>query len=248
MLGLREDCGNAGQHVQVQSTDQAQAFDIRQELARRDHPAARLMPTDQRLQGQQLAGFDADDRLEIRQQFVSTLERVAQGPFTLDLVRDFTAHFLVEHRVAVAPGTLDPVHRRIGIAQQVGGLVMELTVGADDTDAAGRKNLMAVDEKRQVERHQDPFGDFDHHIQRGLGRQYRKLIAPQACQHVGLAQTTAQSLGRLHQQQVAKMVAEAVVDHLEAVQIDEHHRQVPALAAEPRPGQIEALLQVGAIR
>ncbi|MNY70991.1 hypothetical protein D3C86_2092390 [compost metagenome] len=68
---------------------------------------------------------------------------------------------------------------------------MELTVGADNTDAAGRKDFIAIDEKRQVKRHQDPFGDFDHHIQRRLGREHRKLIAPQTSQHVGFAQAPA---------------------------------------------------------
>jgi hypothetical protein len=51
VLGSGENRGNAGEHVQVQSADQAQALDIRQELARRDHPAARLAPTDQCFQG-----------------------------------------------------------------------------------------------------------------------------------------------------------------------------------------------------
>lgn len=86
VLGLCEDHCNAGEHVKIQPADQAQTLDIRQELARRDHPAARLMPADQRLKGQQFAAFNADDRLEIRQQFVRTLERVAQGPFALHLV------------------------------------------------------------------------------------------------------------------------------------------------------------------
>ncbi len=67
VLGLGEDHGNAVQHVQVQSTDQAQSLEVRQKLARRDHPAARLMPADQRFKGQQFTAFDADNRLEIRQ-------------------------------------------------------------------------------------------------------------------------------------------------------------------------------------
>ena len=44
------------------------------------------------------------------------------------------------------------------------------------------------------------------------------------------------------------MMAKAVIDHFEAVEIDEHYGQVPAFATEPRPGQIKALLQIGAIR
>ncbi|MNL35831.1 hypothetical protein D3C87_1578830 [compost metagenome] len=107
---------------------------------------------------------------------------------------------------------------------------------------------MAIDEKRQVERHQNPLGDFNHHLQRRLGREHRKLVAAEARQHIGFAQAAAQTVGSLHQQQVTKMMAEAVVDHLETVEVDEHHRQVSAFTAETRPGQIEALLQVGAIR
>ncbi len=55
----------------------------------------------------------------------------------------------------------------------------------------------------------------------------------------------AQPLGRLHEQQVAVMMAEAVVHHLEAVEIDEHHRQLPPVLAISRATPPAAVAAAG---
>jgi len=60
---------------------------------------------------------------------------------------------------------------------------------------------------------------------------------------------TAQPLRYLEQQGVADVVAEGVVDVLETVQVQEHHRQRRALAVAPRRRQclFEASLQVQSV-
>ncbi len=55
-----------------------------------------------------------------------------------------------------------------------------------------------------------------------IGDQY-ELIAAGARQRVALAQDAAQAVGHFFQQFIAAVMAERIVDHLEAVQIDHQH-------------------------
>ena len=64
---------------------------------------------------------------------------------------------------------------------------------------------------------------------------------------VGLAQALAQPLAHEREQAVAGGMAEAVVDRLEAVEVEDHHREQALVA--PRPGQraLEAVLEQRAV-
>jgi hypothetical protein len=62
------------------------------------------------------------------------------------------------------------------------------------------------------------------------GLDHRELVAAQAGHGVALAHAAAQALGGHAQQGVAQRVAQGVVDGLEAVQVDEVHRHLVALA------------------
>ena len=79
--------------------------------------------------------------------------------------------------------------------------------------------------------------------------QDRELVAAQARDEVGRAQHRLQPARQVHQQLVAGLVAEAVVDQLEAVEVEEHHREAllrMALHARDRAHQL--LVEVGAVR
>ena len=65
--------------------------------------------------------------------------------------------------------------------------------------------------------------------------QQTELVAAEAGHRVGLAQAPAEALGHDRQQPVAGGMAEPVVDRLEAVEIEDHHRDLAL--APPRPGQ-----------
>ncbi len=78
--------------------------------------------------------------------------------------------------------------------------------------------------------------------------QDRELVAAQAGDHVLRAHRGHDALGHLHQQLVAGGVADAVVDQLEPVQVQEQHREghaVAQLRALDRAGH--AVEQVGAV-
>ena len=56
-----------------------------------------------------------------------------------------------------------------------------------------------------------------------------------------------QALGDIAQQRVAELVAERVVDHLEAVEIDEQHREPPAVSFGLVDGMVQPLAEHDAV-
>ncbi len=64
--------------------------------------------------------------------------------------------------------------------------------------------------------------------------QDRELVAAEARGEVVLAQRRAQALGDRHEQRVAGRMAERVVDALELVEVEEHHRRRVVVARERR--------------
>ena len=78
--------------------------------------------------------------------------------------------------------------------------------------------------------------------------QHHELVAAEAGDGVARPHERAQALGRLDEQLVADLVAQAVVDDLEAVEVEEQHRagQLAPFDAGQRPRQaIEEELAVG---
>ena len=64
----------------------------------------------------------------------------------------------------------------------------------------------------------------------GLRHQHRELVAGEAGDDVGRPHPFAQHVGDAPDQVVAGLVAELVVDLLEAVDVDDHHRALAAVA------------------
>jgi hypothetical protein len=79
-------------------------------------------------------------------------------------------------------------------------------------------------------------------------QQHRELIAAQPRHHVLGAGHRYDALGHLHQHAVAGGMADAVVDQLEAVQVEEQHGEHrPALALGQRQRILQAIEQVQAV-
>ena len=95
---------------------------------------------------------------------------------------------------------------------------------------------------RRVDRLAQPLGDVDrlalHHDD--------ELVAAEAGEHVVVAQRRAQATGDRLQQLVADLVAEAVVDRLEVVEVDEQHGDLAELGG--REPVVEDVHQVRAVR
>ena len=90
-----------------------------------------------------------------------------------------------------------------------------------DAEAGGHGELVPADADRVLERVQQPS-----RVGLPLGRadQREELVAAEAGERRRRRGVVAQPLGDLDQQRVADGVAEAVVDALEVVEVDEHDR------------------------
>ena len=84
---------------------------------------------------------------------------------------------------------------------------------------------------------EDPLGDGGRLVfVRHVLEQGHELVPAEAGEGVGAPQAGAEPLGHLDEELVADLVAQTVVDHLEAVEIDEQQRVCRAGAGGPGLG------------
>ena len=158
-------------------------------------------------------------------------------------------HLRAEPRPGTAPGEILPVQQESAPALLLGrvqGLVGALDHRVDglavvrvegDADARGHADLVAGSEHRPDQSVEDLGGDHGGVL--GLGdivEQEHELVAAQPGDRVRLAALALQPAGHLDEQGVADIVAEGVVDSLEAVQIEEkdRHPAAPPLGLDHR--------------
>ena len=133
------------------------------------------------------------------------------------------------------------VHRRIGIAQHVGRRdVAETAEG--DADAGARLDVVARDPERPAQHVEQPLGQRHGVVVRpGVVGEDGELVAPEASDDVFRADALLDSARDGDQELVADGVAEAVVDQLEAIEVEEHQAEMMRRLAL---GEAERLLQV----
>jgi hypothetical protein len=165
------------------------------------------------------------------------LDHLAQLGLASETVGHAAVHLLVEDRRAPAAPALGSVHGEVGGADQVG---RAHPVGAQrDPDRDPDAQVAALDAERLLHRAQDPLGDH-----RRLGRlgeplqQHRELVAAQARDGVAGAQRAGDPLGEGDEQLVADGVAEAVVDLLELVEVEEQQRAAVLRLAAGTPQRL----------
>ncbi|MNQ63195.1 hypothetical protein D3C85_775690 [compost metagenome] len=78
-------------------------------------------------------------------------------------------------------------------------------------------------------------------------QQDNELVTAQACHGVDVTQLLLETCGNALEQQVAHRVAEAVVDVLEAVQVDEQHGALVVVVGGIGQGQLQAALEQQAV-
>ena len=76
-----------------------------------------------------------------------------------------------------------------------------------------------------------------------LVHQHGELVAAEPGGGVARAQAAREPVAHDHEQRVAGGVAEAVVDGLEVVEVDEQHRELAAVALEPGRGVVDAVAE-----
>jgi hypothetical protein len=149
-------------------------------------------------------------------------------------------HRAVEQRHAATAAGLGLVHGQVGVAQHlVDRAVAQVAEG--DAHAGARHDLGAVDRQRLAQHVQHALRQAqpDFGVVQRL-QQDGELVAAQPRHQVDGPHAGAQALRHFVQQLVAGHVAQAVVDHLEAVQVQEQHRKAllgpAACVPPPLPG------------
>ena len=236
--GLLEDPG--GERV-----DQAALLGQRDELGRRDDPADRVDPADQGLDVLDLVGAHVDQRLVVQGQLAQRRSVAQLGEDGQPVPVGLVGRGVVDGPAAAGP--LGAVHRDVGALQQHARLVAVLA-GERDADARGQRHGHLGQVERLLEAGQQLARDgarLDRRVQ--VGQADRELVAAQPRDRVGPAQRGAQPLGDLAQQQVAGVVAERVVDVLEAVEVEQQQADVGPVAVGGGQRLLEPVGQQGAV-
>ena len=242
-------CGLAhrlAEHPLADRDDEAALFGHRNELGRRHLAQLRVVPAQQRLGADHAAARQIDLRLVVqpqapqRQRLAHRVVDTHPGPQVDVLVR------LVE-AVAGPAAFLHAVHRLVGVAQQGVHRVAVVRVERD-ADAARHGETQAPMHERA--RH-----GLDHALRDGLGaghvglvKEHHELVAAEPGHGVDLAHAGGDALGHVDQHLVADPVAERVVDVLEAVEVEEQHRERRAVAlrhGQREPGPVRQQAAVG---
>ena len=171
-------------------------------------------------------------------------QRLAEALLELELLDIDAVERRVEEAVLAAPGALGRVHGAVRVADQ-GVDFLGVARGDGDADARAGVQLGAV----QLVARGQVLGQarrpgVDLLFAAVAGQQHHEFVAAEARRLVAGLQQGLDAPGHRLQQQVADAVAEAVVDRLEAVQVDEQHRrQAPpaALLGQGAGGHLDEL-------
>ena len=205
-----------------------------------------MLPAQQGLEADDAAVDDAHLGLVVKLELVAR-ERGAQVVLERDAVAVVGVEVGIEEAVGVLARALDLVHRDVGMARQFfGGAAVAREERDADADRGAELALAEAD--RRTERLQHLARDDLRVL--GLvdvGQQHGELVSAQAGERVAAAQGRRQARGDGAQQGVALGMAEGVVHQLEAVDIDEHHRQRPGAALRLGDREFEPVLEQHAV-
>mmetsp|Transcript_6689 Transcript_6689/g.27999 ORF Transcript_6689/g.27999 Transcript_6689/m.27999 type:complete len:689 (+) Transcript_6689:1417-3483(+) len=219
--GLAREACRAGQHPGAEHADEAGLLGERDELHRRHQAAHRVLPAHQRLGADDAALLQVDLGLQVQAQLVG-LDRMAQlGQQRQRLLAACVQLGVIDQAAALLG--LGGIHGQLGAAQQQVD-VLAMLGKQGDADAGAQVDGFVVDLQRLLEVLQDGQGRLAGGARVGLGQQHRELVARQPREHrMGRRAQRLQALGHALQQPVPDLVAEHVVDMLEAVQVQHQH-------------------------
>ena len=149
---------------------------------------------------------------------------------------------------APAAALLGAVHRGVGVAQEVGRIVVG-ALGERDAEARGDEVVARREHDRLADGLRDALGHPDR-LARAveLLAHDQELVAAEPRHGVGRADRIVQPRRERDQQVVARRVAERVVDQLELVEVEQQHRHRPAVAAAAGERALEPVQGQRAVR
>lgn len=207
--------------------DQAGFFGDADELIRTDHALLRMIPAQQGFQSLQAAAAQAQLRLVEHFQLV-LVQRAAKVVFHEQLVVGLGMQRLGEDLDLVLAVGFRLVQRLPGMLHQ-GFRIASVQRGAGQAQRGTDADQLLVDEQRPVEGMQNLISQAKGVVDLLAVQQDGELVAGEACQHRAARQAVAQPAGEIRQQLVARLMAEAVVDPLEVIDVDQEQAE-PGLA------------------
>ena len=205
-------------------------IDQQPQLVRDRHPDLADVVRAVELAGQRLEHLQVRDRADV----------LAAGVTARRALRVL----LVEEDDSVLAARLRGHHRRLGAGDElarVGGVLGTLGDADRDRDPAGEAEL------DPVEALGEPGRERDRALLAAARDDHGELLAADPADDVGRADARAEVIGELRQHVVADGVAEDVVDLLEVVDVDHHHRDVRVLGRGQRQLPAEPLVEVAVV-
>ena len=226
----------AAQHPFADGHDQAAFLGQGNEFGRRNRAAVRMAPAYQGFHAHDAPARNAELGLIMQRQLIA-FQGVAQRISQLQPVERAGVHFLRVALISVAAAPFHGVRRALRVLDQRDGV---LPVGRINGDAGAERDeeLAPVDPQRFLHVGGNALREPHRRVLNGQGRhQDGKPIAFQTVERAAGAHFIAALQRRLEplahrlQQPVSHRVAEAVVDLLEPVHVEHHHRRTHAFAA-----------------
>ncbi|RMS43781.1 hypothetical protein ALP65_04634 [Pseudomonas aeruginosa] len=218
----------ASQHPVVELVDHAVGFGQADESVRTEQALGRMAPAHQCLQLVYLAVGEGEDRLVVQLQLV-VAQGLAQFLLHLQFLGRPHQQLPAEELRVVAPAGLGLVQGQAGVLQQLLALLAVVRVEAD-ADAGGHHQGAPVQGDGFLHLLHQALREDVRLVVLGEVGEHAELVAGEARHHVAIAQHAADAFGDDLQQLVARVVAEGIVDPLEVIEVEEHHRQ--ALASQ----------------
>ncbi|KAF0133222.1 MAG: hypothetical protein FD152_1688, partial [Xanthobacteraceae bacterium] len=226
--------------------DKAGFLRHRDELGGRHHAPDRMRPADQRLAGGDRQGLQVEQRLEVDSELV-VLEGLTQVHLDGTARLRAAVHlFLVEVQDAFAAG-LGATERHVGALQQLVGIAA-IARRQGDSDRSAADDRLVIDLGDRGQGFDDPRRQAGHLVDGPAAvLEHHELVGAEARHDVAVTNREAQPVRDLHEDRVARRVAQRVVDLLEVVEIDEQHRE-EVVAAGHGQGGIQPLLEQQPVR
>ena len=195
----------------------------RNERSGPDHAVARPVPAGERLERHERPPLEVDDRLVVDTE-LAALDCPLDGEGKLLALADPGVHLRLVRDEAALAGPLRAVHRDVRVPQQL-FRHGDVLAAERDADAGVDRDVVLVDDERLLDRLHEAVGDVLGLLGGGAcgaaPRTRRRRAVP--ARSIGRMQDSTRS-GDRDQELVADVVAEAVVDRLEVVEVEEEHR------------------------
>ncbi len=218
-----------------------------EELRGREQPVVGVLPAHERLDGDDRARRQVEDRLIVQAQ-LAVGQRAPQALLDLGGVQQAPAHAPGRELRARAATLACPRRGRARRAQDLRHR-RRPALGQHDTDARRHRQLAPAGEHRLRQRGADALGDVERLAVGGDARdEHGEVVAGEAPGGRVGGQHALQARADADEHLVAGAVAEAVVELAEAVEVDEQHGRVALLAPRAIERLLEAVLEERAVR